>query len=121
MLTRSRYRPSTKFLFFDQDLFQAGEMYFPPADPGISANPLGDPDVDLLLKIVAILREARRQKGYTVRELARKVRIAHSFLSYAERGLSQPGLVVLLRWCRALDLDFKAVFEEAGSRRNSGN
>lgn len=95
-------------------------MSFPPAVPGTSENPLGDQDVDILLKVVAILRENRHKKKYTLRDLSGKMGIANSFLSRAERGLSQPGLVVLFRWCRALDLDFQAVLAEAISQRDKG-
>ena len=95
-------------------------MYFPPADPATSENPSGDPDADLLFRIVEILREARRNRKYTLRDLSGKMGITYSFLSYAERGLSQPGLVVLMRWCRALDLDFIDVWKEASDLTQRG-
>jgi transcriptional regulator with XRE-family HTH domain len=84
---------------------------FPPFEN--PENPPGDRDLDILLRIVSILRKARREKGYTLRDLAGKAGVTYSFLSYAERGRSQPGLLVLLRWCRALDLDVQAVLREA--------
>lgn len=77
------------------------------------ANPSGDPDMDVLLGIVSILREKRRERGLTLRDLNGKMGIAYSYLSRAERGLSQPGLVVLLRWCRALDLRLADVLIQA--------
>jgi transcriptional regulator with XRE-family HTH domain len=93
-------------------------MSFPPS--GNPENPLGDRDLDILLRIVSILRKARHEKGYTLRDLAGKAGVTYSFLSYAERGRSQPGLLVLLRWCRALELDVQAVLREAISQQDLG-
>ena len=74
--------------------------------------PSGDPDIDLLLEIVFILRETRLQKKLTLRDLSQMMGISYAHLSRAERGLSQPGLWVLLRWCRALDLKFGKVWKQ---------
>ena len=68
--------------------------------------PSGDPDLDVLLWIISILRDARRKQGFTLRDLTGKMGISYGHLSRAERGLTQPGPVVLLRWCRALGLQF---------------
>ena len=76
-------------------------------------NPSGDPDVAVVLKIVTLLRETRLQKGLTLRDLKDVMGISYAHLSRAERGLSHPGLVVLLRWCRALDLSFEEIIREA--------
>lgn len=75
--------------------------------------PSGDPDLDILLRIVEILREARRQQGLTLRDLTQKMGIDFAHLSRAERGLTQPGFVVLLRWCRALGLQFGDVWRQS--------
>ena len=87
-----------------------------PPSPGSSLPdgvPSGDPDLDVLLKIVDILRETRRQKDLTLRDLTGIMGINFAHLSRAERGLTQPGLVVLLRWCRALDLRFGDVWRQS--------
>ena len=74
--------------------------------------PSGDPDIDLLLKMLLILRETRLKKKLTLRDLTQVMGISYAHLSRAERGLSHPGLLVLLRWCRALDLKFGEVWLE---------
>ena len=74
--------------------------------------PSGDPDIDILLGIVFVLRETRLQKKLTLRDLTQMMGISYAHLSRAERGLSQPGLLVLLRWCRALDLKFSDVWNQ---------
>ncbi len=87
-----------------------------PPFPGSSipdGTPSGDPDLDVLLKFVRILRDTRRHKKLTLRDLTGKMGINFAHLSRAERGLTQPGLVVLLRWCRALDLQFGEVWRQS--------
>ncbi|WP_425602314.1 helix-turn-helix domain-containing protein [Luteolibacter yonseiensis] len=63
--------------------------------------------------MVKFLRETRIEKGLTLRDLTEEMGVSYSHLSRAERGLSQPGLVVLLRWCRALDFPFGHLWEIA--------
>lgn len=75
--------------------------------------PSGDPDLDVLLRFVGILRDSRQQQGLTLRDLTGRMGINFAHLSRAERGLTQPGLVVLLRWCRALGLRFGDVWRKA--------
>jgi DNA-binding Xre family transcriptional regulator len=74
--------------------------------------PSGDPDIDVLLGIVFVLRETRLRKKLTLRDLTKIMGISYAHLSRAERGLSHPGLLVLLRWCRALDLKFGEVWKQ---------
>jgi transcriptional regulator with XRE-family HTH domain len=73
-------------------------------------SPSGDPDVDRLLRIVAALHSERIAKGLTLRQLSKMINVDFTHLSRSERGLTQPGLVVLLRWCRALDLEIETLF-----------
>ena len=75
--------------------------------------PSGDPDLDVLMKFVGILRDTRHQRGLTLRDLTGKMGINFAHLSRAERGLTQPGLVVLMRWCRALNLRFEDVWRQS--------
>ena len=72
--------------------------------------PSGDPDIEILLKILFLLRKTRIEKKLTLRDLTQVMGISYAHLSRAERGLSHPGLLVLLRWCRALDLKFGEVW-----------
>lgn len=90
-----------------------------PFSPGLSdldGNPSGDPNLDVLLRIVEILREARQQQGLTLRDLTEKMGINYAHLSRSERGLTQPGFVVLMRWCSALGLQFGEVWRQVSSQ-----
>ena len=72
-----------------------------------------DPDVRVVLRIVAALKEIRVKRGVTLRQLAEKMKIDNTHLSRCERGLVQPGLIVLLRWCRALELPADELLKNA--------
>ncbi len=72
----------------------------------IPPAPHGDEDLRFLAEIVAILAAERRSKGVTLRELAADTGYNPGYYSRAERGLTEPGVVSLCRWCRALGLDF---------------
>ena len=89
-------------------------MSFPAGPIRTDGNPSGDPDLDMLLKIVAILRESRLRQGLTLREMTEKMGISYAHLSRAERGLTQPGFVVILRWCKALNVEFGEVWRSVG-------
>lgn len=80
----------------------------PPRDPSS-----GDLDVDRLLKMVSLIHSKRLSRGLTLRELSKMVNIDFTHLSWAERGVTQPGLVVLMRWCRALDLEIEDLFRDS--------
>ena len=84
-----------------------------PRPPDRALADSGDPDDAVVLAIVSLLRQTRREKGLSLRELGEKTKIYHVHLSRAERGVSQPGLIVLIRWCRALDLRFIDVWKQA--------
>ena len=49
----------------------------------------------------------------TLRDLEKATGVSNGHLSRAERGLSEPGIVVLRRWCRALNLEFETVCRES--------
>lgn len=72
-----------------------------------------DPGEAWLQRILKILRETRIKRGLPLRELTIKMKVHHAHLSRAERGLAQPGFVVLVRWCEALELDLESVIKEA--------
>ncbi len=81
--------------------------------PKSDSAPLGDPDAELLSAIVSLLHKHREEKNLTLRDLEKSMKISHSYLSKVERGLAIPGLIVLMRWCRALDLQFVEVWKQA--------
>lgn len=69
----------------------------------------GDPDEAYLRRLVLKLKERREARGMTLRDLEKVMAVSNGHLSRAERGLSEPGVVILRRWCRALELEFKEV------------
>jgi transcriptional regulator with XRE-family HTH domain len=76
-------------------------------------TPEEDGDVRFLRRLVAILAATRKAKGLTLRELGKSTGYNWGYLSRAERGLTQPGVVSLCKWCRALDLSFAEAVREA--------
>ena len=78
----------------------------------------GEKDLRFLAEIVAILATERQSKGITFRELGAETGYNYGYYSRAERGLTEPGIISLCRWCRALGLDFVDVAQRArGDRR----
>jgi len=56
------------------------------------------------MSLGARLREARRAKGFTQKELAQRVGARHNSISNWEKGLNVPGLAVIERLCAVLDV-----------------
>lgn len=77
----------------------------------------GDVDLRFLADIVAILATERKSRGISLRELAAETSYNAGYYSRAERGETQPGLVSLCRWCRALGLDFVEVAQRVKDER----
>lgn len=79
--------------------------------------PIGDEDLRFLADIVAILAMERQSKGITLRELGAETGYNSGYISRAERGLTQPGVVSLCKWSRALGLDFVEVAQRVKVER----
>jgi len=73
----------------------------------------GDEDLRFLAALVAILAAERKSRGISLRELAAETTYNAGYYSRAERGLTEPGVVSLCRWWRALGLDFVEVAQRA--------
>lgn len=78
-----------------------------------------DPDEAYLRRFVLRLKQERETRGLTLRDLEKMMGVNNAHLSRAERGLSEPGIVVLRRWCRALDLKFEKVCQQVGETDES--
>jgi hypothetical protein len=83
-----------------------------------SRQPSGshDPDVAYLCRFVFRLKAERLARGMTLRDLEKATGINNAHLSRAERGITEAGVVVLRRWCRALDLNFEDVCQEVAKQ-----
>lgn len=72
-----------------------------------------DPDEAYLRRFLQRLKREREQRGMTLRDLEKLTGVSNAHLSRAERGISEPGIVVLRRWCRALDLEFEVLCRDS--------
>ena len=74
--------------------------------PGSGLPSPGDPDLEFLRRVVDRLVCQRKIIGMSLRRLSEVTGYDFSYLSKAERGLAQPGLVPLRKWSHALGLSF---------------
>lgn len=82
-------------------------------DPPLSrGNTSGDADVERVVRMMAILKAKRIEQGLTLRKLSGLMNVDFTHVSRSERGLTQPGLVILMRWCRALNLEIETLFSD---------
>jgi transcriptional regulator with XRE-family HTH domain len=62
------------------------------------------PPSDPVAALGARVRELRRDRGLTLKELGRHAELSHPFLSQLERGLARPSMSSVARIARALDV-----------------
>lgn len=65
--------------------------------------------MEFLRRIVQRLVCRRKALGISLRQLSEVMGYDFSYLSKAERGLAQPGLVPLRKWSHALGLSFSGL------------
>lgn len=70
--------------------------------------------MNALVKFGRYLREAREARGLTLRDLARRARVAESSVCDIEKGRRRPSLPAARRLAGALNLDVHEVFARAG-------
>ena len=63
------------------------------------------------LKIARKIQKLRKEKAWTVEELAEKAGLSKSSLNYIERGISDPKLSSLFNISKALGLSVSDLFE----------
>jgi transcriptional regulator with XRE-family HTH domain len=88
----------------------------PPSSDDLEPSGSVDPDEAFLCRLVNFLKKEREKQCLTLRDLEKVMGVSNGHLSRAERGLSEPGVVILRRWCRALGLEFEAVCRDAEIR-----
>jgi transcriptional regulator with XRE-family HTH domain len=77
-----------------------------------------DPDEAYLRRFLTRLKQEREARGLTLRDLEKIMGVSNAHISRAERGLSEPGIVVLRRWCRALGLEFEKICRDAETKES---
>lgn len=70
---------------------------------------------DILTRLPARLKEARRAKGLSLEAVANLSGVSRSMVSQIERGESSPTISTLWNLTRALHVDFAGLLEEADS------
>ncbi len=70
---------------------------------------------DILTRLPARLKEARRAKGLSLEAVANLSGVSRSMVSQIERGESSPTISTLWNLTRALQVDFAGLLEEADS------
>ena len=73
------------------------------------------PPPDPIAVLGARVRELRRDRGLTLKELGREARLSYPFLSQLERGLARPSMSSVERIARALDVPVSTLWR--GPRR----
>jgi transcriptional regulator with XRE-family HTH domain len=80
-----------------------------PQDRSLSASDHQsdeDEEARFLAEIIATLVRKRLDKGVSLKELGGWIGYDPGFLSRAERNLTRPGVIPLIRWAHALGTDF---------------
>jgi transcriptional regulator with XRE-family HTH domain len=70
------------------------------------------PPSDPVAQLGARVRELRRDRGLTLKELGRHAELSHPFLSQLERGLARPSMSSVERIARALDVPVSALWTQ---------
>ena len=68
-----------------------------------------------------IIDDARKRRGYTIRALARDMDITHGYVRDLIQGYRVPSEIVILKLCRALELDYDELMTLAGRVGESVN
>lgn len=62
------------------------------------------------IEIGRILRRLRKKKNITLKQLDDKTKLSTTYLSQLERGLRNPTIGVLERYCSAINIEIEEVF-----------
>ena len=69
-----------------------------------------------LKKVGQRLRQKRKEKGYTMENLAHEAEMEYRQLGRIERGEVNTSVLSLLRICEALNIEMRDLFEEEGKK-----
>jgi transcriptional regulator with XRE-family HTH domain len=78
--------------------------------------PLSTPDPEAA-RFGAVVQRLRQQKGWSLADLGKLVKLSPVYLSILERGRNIPSLTVILRLARALGADAGEMIREVAASR----
>ena len=81
-----------------------------PGDKEVMISSAGSKEKDIYKMMAVRIRDFRKQKGLTLKQLAQEADITPTFLGNIERGISKPTLYTAEKIARALELDFEELF-----------
>jgi transcriptional regulator with XRE-family HTH domain len=74
---------------------------------------------DEYLRLIRLLREARRRAGLSQEEVADRLGQTQSFVSKCERGERRLDVIELLHFCRVLGTDFHRMVDATRNAREN--
>jgi len=72
-----------------------------------------DPDHRFVAAFLELLKEERARRGWTIRDVAERAGFDSGTVTRGENLDRIPGLIVLRKWVRALELDWVTVYRKA--------
>jgi ribosome-binding protein aMBF1 (putative translation factor) len=109
----TRYEPKEIGLNRNDSSVHDEGMHDASSPPSPDRAGSADPEEAAVLAIAAMLRRERLRQGLTLRELKQRMRVSHGHISRVERGVSLPTILVLARWCKALNVRLADVWQKA--------
>ncbi len=58
-----------------------------------------------------LVKEVRKEKGLSLRELSKKANVSVGHLSDIENGIKEPGFFIMIRIARALDVELEKLYK----------
>lgn len=75
-------------------------------------------DVVAGVNLGSLLRKRRKEKGFTLREVAEKAGVSEGFLSQVENNVKAPSVPNLVRVCDALEAEMGPLFEDLKNQQS---
>ena len=72
---------------------------------------------EYLTRLAFNVSRIRKQRGYTVRELAEIVDVDYSYISHIENSKANPSIKLLMKIADGLEVDFLDLFEGYGEEK----
>lgn len=58
-----------------------------------------------------LIKEVRKEKGLSLRELSKRANVSAGHLSDIENGIKEPGFFIMIRIARALDVELEKLYK----------